>query len=210
MWAIGGEPAVGKSALAWQVTLDVALQNVPVLYYDFENGFQVLMDRTRSIFKGNLDRIREATNKVYIRESIRSLDSDLARLAPPALVVIDSIQKLPGSVEYRRSSLDRWIHRLEALKKRGYYVLLVSEISRGNYGSEAYIGAYKESGEIEYSADMGVHLLDGGGLGVNAVIVKNRHRPFRGPVALLQRKNDWYLKEVPVSGADAMEPQEID
>jgi hypothetical protein len=210
VWALGGEPGVGKSTLAWQIALDVANQGIPVLDYDFENGFAVLMDHTRDIFKGDLEKIREATKNIYVRDSIRSLDSDLARINPPALIVVDSIQKLPGSVEHRRTSLDRWIHRLEYLKKRGYTVLLVSEIGRAAYGSEAYIGAYKETGEIEYSADFGLQLLDSGNAGVDAHVVKNRHRPFKGHVAILQRQRAWYFKEIPTTPPDALEPQEID
>lgn len=212
VWAVGGEPGVGKSTLAWQIALDVGYMGVPAIVYDFENGFPVLMDHTREIFGGNLDKIREATKNIYVRDSIRSLDSDLARVSPPALVVVDSIQKLPGSVEHRRTSLDRWIHRLEYLKKRGYTVLLVSEIGRASYGSDAYIGAYKETGEIEYSADFGLQLLEGAQDTVEAHVVKNRHRPFKGPVAMLQRRRAWTFKEMETAQqmADALEPQEID
>lgn len=210
VWALGGEPGVGKSTLAWQIALDVGLLGTPVLVYDFENGFPVLMDHTREIFQGDMDKIREATKNVYVRDSIRSLDSDLSRLAPPALIVVDSIQKLPGSVEHRRTSLDRWIHRLEYLKKRGYTVLLVSEIGRAAYGNDAYIGAYKETGEIEYSADMGLQLIEGGQNSVEAHIVKNRHRPFKGAVALLQRRRAWVFSETGLAAGDELENREID
>lgn len=208
MWVIGGEPGVGKSTLAWQIALDVA-SRIPVIVYDFENGFPVLMDHTREIFSGDLARIRAATERVYYRDSIRSLDADLARVPAPALVVVDSIQKLPGSVEFRRSSLDRWIHRLEYLKKRGYTILVVSEIGRASYGHDAYIGAYKETGEIEYSADFALQLLDGSGGQVEAHIVKNRHRPKRGLAVMLQRRRAWLFNEVQLEHDGPLPTQEI-
>lgn len=207
MWVIGGEPGVGKSTIAWQIVLDAATR-IPVLVYDFENGFPVMMDHTREIFSGDLARIRVATERVYYRDSIRSLDADLARVPAPALIVVDSIQKLPGSVEFRRSSLDRWIHRLEYLKKRGYTLLVVSEIGRASYGHDAYIGAYKETGEIEYSADFALQLLDGSGGQVEAHIVKNRHRPKRGLAVMLQRKRAWLFNEVGLD-SDAIVSVEI-
>lgn len=208
MWVIGGEPGVGKSTLAWQIVLDAATR-MPVIMYDFENGFPVMMDHTREIFSGNLDHIRAATERVYYRDSIRSLDADLARVPAPALVVVDSIQKLPGSVEFRRSSLDRWIHRLEYLKKRGYTVLIVSEIGRAAYGHDAYIGAYKETGEIEYSADFALQLLAGAGDVVEAHIVKNRHRPKKGLGVMLQRKSAWLFREIGLETDGPLPSQEI-
>ena len=208
MWVVGGEPGVGKSTLAWQIALDAATR-MPVLVYDFENGFPVMMDHTREIYNGDLGSIRAATERVYYRDSIRGLDADLARVPAPALIVVDSIQKLPGSVEFRRSSLDRWIHRLEYLKKRGYSLLVVSEIGRASYGHDAYIGAYKETGEIEYSADFALQLLDGSGGQVEAHIVKNRHRPKRGLAVMLQRKRAWLFNEVELNYDGSLPTQVI-
>lgn len=195
MWAIAGEPGVGKSTLAWQLCMDIG-RHTKVLVYDFENGFPFLVERTSHIFRGDLGRIRAATANIYVRDSIRTLESDLGSVPPPALVVVDSVQKLPGSIEHRRTSLDRWVHRLEGLKKRGYSVLLVSEVGRANYERDAYIGAFKETGEIEYSVDLGLQLLPGSGDCVEAHIVKNRHRPNKGYIATLERTNGWRYREM--------------
>jgi hypothetical protein len=99
-------------------------------------------------------------------------------------------------MEYRRASLDKWIHRLEGLKKRGYHVILVSEVSRMQYGNEAYIGAFKETGEIEYSADLGIQLIPEAGELIGVNIVKNRHRPFKGFLGHIARHNSWMFHEV--------------
>jgi len=199
LWAIAGEPGVGKSALAWQIALDVA-PVIPTIYYDFENGFSVLMDHTRQIFQDDLDRLRRSTNRIYYRDSIRTLDADLMSVKAPALIVVDSVQKLPTNIMFHKSGLDKWVHRLEYLKKRGYYVLLVSEVPRSQYNSDAYIGAFKETGEIEYAADFGMQLLPipPSGEIVEAVIVKNRHRPYKGFVANMKRdpKRVWIWQEI--------------
>lgn len=195
VWVIGGGPGIGKSTLAWQIALDLG-RRLPIVYNDSENGFPVIMDRTRSIFQGNLGKIREATKRIFYCENARDLDRHLAVVEPPALIIIDSLQKLPSSVEYRRESLDRWIHRLEMLKKRGYHVLLVSEIPRSMYDNEPSIGAYKETGEIEYAADLGLQLLSDTDDGpVRAFIVKNRHHPKKGYVCSLQRVRSWWWEE---------------
>jgi len=195
MWAIAGEPGVGKSTFGWQVALDVG-RSIPVLYYDFENGFSVLMDRTRELYKGDLNRIRAVTANIFYRDSIRTLDTDLGGIPAPALVIVDSVQKLPASVLNRRQGLDAWVHRLEGLKRRGYYVLLISEVGRAQYSQDAYIGSFKETGEIEYSVDVGVQLLPVSSTAVETNIVKNRHKPHKGSAGFLERVNGWWFKEL--------------
>lgn len=195
LWALAGEPAVGKSTLAWQLSLDIAASGTGVLYFDFENGMPVLLDRTAHIFGGNVDRIREATRLLYVRDTIRTLDADLNRLPPPALVVVDSVQKLPSSSAHRREGLDGWVHRLEGLKRRGYLVLLVSEVPRSAYDAEPGIGDFKETGEIEYSADLGFRMLPAPDNGADLWIVKNRHRPYKGYAGALVREHDFLFRE---------------
>ncbi|AGF76636.1 replicative DNA helicase [Desulfocapsa sulfexigens DSM 10523] len=43
---VGGAPKSGKSTFLIQIATDMALRNIPVLYYDFENGRQKLYHRT--------------------------------------------------------------------------------------------------------------------------------------------------------------------
>ncbi len=43
---IGGAPKVGKSTFVIQIASEMALKNIPVLYYDFENGRQKIYQRT--------------------------------------------------------------------------------------------------------------------------------------------------------------------
>lgn len=194
MWAISGEPGIGKSALGWQLALDIA-REIPAVYYDQENGFAVMMDRTRVLFEGDVERIRNATERIFYRESIRTLDRDLAIVPPPAVILVDSVQKLPAATAHRRDSLDKWVHRLELLKKQGYHIVLISEVPRAQYGQEASIASYKETGEIEYSADFGMQLLPGPGNVVEVHVVKNRHRPFRGFLTHMGRVRDWWWRE---------------
>lgn len=204
MWAIAGEPGVGKSTMAAQIAIDVG-RHTPVIWYDFENGFSVLMDRMRGIFKGDLEKIRAASSKLFIRDGIRSLDADLRTVGSPALIIIDSVQSLPTYGDQRRIGLDRWIHRLDQLKKRGFSILLISEVSRSQYNQDPYIGAFKETGDIEYKADAGIQMIPAHGDDVELHIVKNRHRKHKGLACYLTRKNDWWFKEL-----SSNEPRELD
>lgn len=188
LWAVGGKSGVGKSTLGVQIAVEHIEQSIPVLYYDMENGESVLMYRIGKALNDDLARVRKATDKLYIRRSTRTLNADLAAVKPPALIVIDSLQKLPTKVDQRRTGLDHWLHRLESLKESGYSILMISELNG--------LGGFKETGEIEYTADFGFQLWPSRN-GVLVKVLKNRHRPQSGDLCTLERVNDWWFKEQP-------------
>lgn len=196
VWLVGGEPAAGKSTLALQVSLSIGRRR-PVLYYDFEQGTSVIKWHIHEALDGDRGKIQEATRQLYIRHSISSLESDLSMLQVPCLVVVDSIQKVASSITYRRESLESCVHKLEALKKYGHHVIMVSEKNRSHYG-EASMSGYKESGELEYAADTAFDMLkpveDDGGT-TDLFITKNRHYPKKGYIATLHRQNSWWFLE---------------
>jgi hypothetical protein len=76
------------------------------------------------------------------------------------LIVIDSLQKLPGSLEDRRATIDGWIRFLERLRlDLDAAILVISEIKRNGKGEyQAHESAFKESGLIEYAADLAMTL----------------------------------------------------
>lgn len=194
LWLIGGLPAIGKSTLAEQISIDLG-QVVPVLYYDFENGKRIMLYRLVQNF--GLDKVRKLGRQFYIRDSIRTLTRDLGYVKPPALIVIDSIQKIATKGDDRRVGLDAWIHRFEELKQEGYCVILVSEIPREKYTGEPRLDMFKESGALEYAADTAVALTEKKPF-VQAHVVKNRHYPKTGPLTLLERRKPFWFSEVDV------------
>jgi hypothetical protein len=196
VWLIGGEPAAGKSTLALQISLSVGRRR-PVLYYDFEQGSSVIKWHVHKALGGDKHKIEEATRQLYIRHSMASLESDLDMLDCPCLVVVDSVQKVASSVTYRRESLEQWVHKLEALKKYGHHIILVSEKNRGTYGNASLQG-YKETGELEYAADTAFDMLkpdEEDGSRTDLHITKNRHYPKRGFITTLKRQNSWWFVE---------------
>lgn len=198
---LSGEPAVGKSTFSWQAALDVSAQGTPVLYYDLDNGMATLLDRTRQMLGNNLDAIRAATARIYLRDSVRTLESDLLHVPAPALVVVDIFQDLPTPSEFERQGLARWIHRLKALRGRGYHILVVSEVARAYYGGNVALAAYKGSGEIEYSADLGLQMVPTSA-GAEVHIVKNRHGPLKGVCGRFTRARGFVWQEAPDPAAN--------
>lgn len=182
---VSGEPAVGKSDLALQSSLE-AQRHMPVVYYDIDNGLPTVLEKIKRMLGDDIGRIKDKTKNLYFRESIRTLDADLVHIKPPALVVVDIFQALPTPSEFERQGLAQWIRRLSALRSRGYVVLVVSEVNRNGYGNPS-MGALKGSGEIEYAADLAFQLVPTTE-GASVKVIKNRHGAFKGDCVSLVRK----------------------
>lgn len=80
------------------------------------------------------------------------------------LVVVDSLHKLPfKDLSERRTGIDEWLRHMESIRdEQNVAFLVVSELSRGaqgSYSGKPDLASFKESGDIEYSADNAMILL---------------------------------------------------
>jgi replicative DNA helicase len=106
------------------------------------SSFRVISDRalTPDIMRRHIDFIKHETRR-----------DDL-------LVVVDSLHKLPfKELSERRTGIDAWLRHFEAIRdEQQACFLIISELSRGKgggYGERPDLSSFKESGDIEYSAD---------------------------------------------------------
>lgn len=185
---LGGPPKAGKSCFFMQISSEVARGNVPVIYYDFENGRQKIYSRTlvrlsnlsdKKMRSGALE--PEETEQLQkAHEAFKTLLSHFKvvndrQLSPDTmrrhidfikhetrqddlLVVVDSLHKLPfKDLSERRTGIDSWLRQFEAIRdEQQVCFLVISELSRGKgggYGEKPDLSSFKESGDIEYSAD---------------------------------------------------------
>lgn len=195
MWVVGGETGVGKSTFALQLAFQTALAKIPVLYYDAENGEDVLVNHIMTAY-GPAGNVQAATSRLYVRSTMRTLETDVGGFGGPTLIIVDSAQKFGyelGGKSYR-DAINSLIRRLEILKRAGHGVVLLSEISRASYGQVSNAG-YAETRELEFSADTALQLVAQDGE-VEVHVTKNRHRPRRGLVSVLRRERSWSFVEV--------------
>jgi replicative DNA helicase len=80
------------------------------------------------------------------------------------LIVVDSLHKLPfKDLTERRTGIDSWLRQFEAIRdEHRACFLVISELSRGKgggYGEKPDLSSFKESGDIEYSADNALILM---------------------------------------------------
>jgi len=120
-------------------------EKVKTAHLDFKNMlhyFRVVTDRKLSpeVMMRQIDFLQHETNRERI------------------LVVVDSLHKLPfKSLTERRAGIDEWLRHMEAIRdEQNVSFLVISELSRGeggHYSEKPDLGSFKESGDIEYSAD---------------------------------------------------------
>lgn len=104
--------------------------------------WRVLNDRkiTPELMRKHIEFIRHETRSEY------------------TVVVIDSLHKLPfHQFSEQRTGIDAWLRQMESMRDElKVSFLVISELSRGagdSYEHTPHLGAFKGSGDIEYSAD---------------------------------------------------------
>lgn len=200
---LGAGPGVGKSTFCLNVATHVArdIEGAAILHCDVENGRNLILLRLLSNLYGlTIEQLRGKRRlegemwRADLEEKLHGyhLVTDYSLIRPEiierqvqqigadkTLVVLDSLQKLPPLEKQRRDSIDRWLRELEQLKQdSSITVLLVSELSRGEGGinyKKPSLGSFKESGDIEYSADQALQYTETQAPGQIALhCVKNR------------------------------------
>jgi KaiC/GvpD/RAD55 family RecA-like ATPase len=168
-----GEPKIGKSTFALQISVSAAKAGVGVLYFDTENGTVNLGKRIvcatynveekmiteEDVIAWDISRLGTLAivddRRMMMGAGITSLVDKIRTRAPgKVLCIFDSLQKLPHDLGDRRAGIDFWLRFFEQLKKQEVGILLVSEVNRAGYNRQQGMQAGKESGDIEYSADV--------------------------------------------------------
>jgi replicative DNA helicase len=118
------------------------------------------LERARAGFRDMLSFFRVITDRKLSPE-IMSRQIDFLQhetRQDKTLVVVDSLHKLPfKNLSERRTGIDEWLRHMESIRDdQGVAFLVISELSRGQsgrYDEKPDLSLFKESGDIEYSAD---------------------------------------------------------
>ena len=126
---IGGDPGIGKSTLLLQAAAKLALRGLGVAYVSGEEAADQVRLRARRLGLG------DAPVQLAAATSVRDILTTLGEGAPPALLVIDSIQTMhsdliegaPGTVSQVRAAAGELIR---FAKERGTAVVLVGHVTK--------------------------------------------------------------------------------
>jgi DNA repair protein RadA/Sms len=126
---IGGDPGIGKSTLLLQSAASIASRGQPVAYISGEEAADQVRLRARRLGLG------QAPVKLAAATSVRDILTTLGEQAPPALLIIDSIQTMhsdliegaPGTVSQVRASAGELIRYA---KESGAALVLVGHVTK--------------------------------------------------------------------------------
>lgn len=126
---LGGDPGIGKSTLLLQAAANLALRGLSVAYISGEEAVDQVRLRARRLGLG------DAPVQLAAATSVRDILTTLSSGAPPALLVIDSIQTMhsdliegaPGTVSQVRASAQELIRYA---KERGTALMLVGHVTK--------------------------------------------------------------------------------
>lgn len=93
---------------------------------------------------------------------LERLQKICAKLAKPPIVCIDYLQLLAAGNENTKSALDEILHKIFSFRRKtNATFIVISSLNRANYHTEISFESFKETGSIEYSADViwGLQLL---------------------------------------------------
>jgi DNA repair protein RadA/Sms len=126
---LGGDPGIGKSTLLLQAAANLARRGLSVAYISGEEAVDQVRLRARRLGLG------DAPVQLAAATSVRDILTTLSSGAPPALLVIDSIQTMhsdliegaPGTVSQVRASAQELIRYA---KERGTALMLVGHVTK--------------------------------------------------------------------------------
>ena len=126
---LGGDPGIGKSTLLLQAAANLARRGLSVAYISGEEAVDQVRLRARRLGLG------DAPVQLAAATSVRDILTTMSKGAPPALLVIDSIQTMhsdliegaPGTVSQVRASAQELIR---FAKDRGSALMLVGHVTK--------------------------------------------------------------------------------
>ena len=90
-----------------------------------------------------------------LNELLPSLERFCASLDKPPVIAIDYLQRMPFPERERRDGISNNVRRLKDFQlKTNSTIIALSSLNRDNYSMPVSFESFKETGEIEYSADV--------------------------------------------------------
>ena len=177
MYVIGGLPGIGKTTFVWQMLEQLALNGETCIYCGYEMSKLELFSKTfsRRLFSQGKKELTSADirrgkfdkSDKKVCELLNSLDNDPSDLRILELEnenADDLIEKLknicanlefPPIIAIDYCGIDYTVKKFKDFqRKTGTTFIVISSFNRQNYSNSVNFKSFKESGGIEYAADV--------------------------------------------------------
>ena len=178
LYVIGATPAAGKTTFCWQLLEQLAEREEDCIYCSYEMSKLELFlkdkqtsltaaDIRRGSWSAQLDCVinevaNSKTNLQVLELQDESIDELLIRLKPLCLdkqkapvICLDYLQIVPSSKESTKLGVDDSVRKLKKFQRdTNSTFIVISSFNRANYTQSVSFESFKESGNIEYTADV--------------------------------------------------------
>jgi len=211
LMVIAGRPSVGKSSLGLSMLAEMAL-SFPVGLISFEMALFQIGKRLSEMY--SFDKLNAINSNfvacspsAFTLNEVRKAMREAVDKSGAKVIMVDYLQlmEMRGRSESRRIEITNIIRGLKELAKEFLVGLIViSSLARGEGGEDTrpYMGMLKESGDIEYCADVVLFLYHKKGEQITELIIdKNRFGKAKKIVPLV-----WLEERVMYGSHSWMEP----
>ena len=183
LYILGGRPGVGKTTFLDQIAYELSAYT-SVFFISYEQNrlhfaakqiarlahLMGLSIKSNDILKGNVpQKIIEVMNcycnsnrNIYIYSDSPSIEEIQRRVeqfeydtGTSPIIIVDFIQKVPSLKNNIKDAVDETVSKLQYFTSDGKRTsILVSSFNRASYYSPVTIDSFRESGNIEYAADV--------------------------------------------------------
>jgi replicative DNA helicase len=173
IYLLGGCPGIGKTSAMLQFIDSFAEQGNTVLFFSLEQvecdltikSINRLMHKNSiseqeaiEIYSSFADNIITATaeGSVAVEDLVKSVEEVINTTNRKPIVFVDYLQLLHTNKPLqKREEIEEVSHQLVALsKKHGLTIFVISSLNRTNYLAPIDYESFKESGSLEYDADV--------------------------------------------------------
>lgn len=127
--------------------------------YEHGNAYRTVI---KNFFEQPIPLFIWELDDLNIDSLLERLQNICAKLEKPPIVCIDYLQLLAAGNENTKSALDDILHKIFSFRRNtNSTFIVISSLNRANYHTEISFESFKETGSIEYSADViwGLQLL---------------------------------------------------
>lgn len=173
VYLIGGLPSIGKTSFILQLSDTMASDGHDILFFSFEQSEYDLTEKSLNRIKNQYghtdssviacyslfaDKITTITSSscVYVEDVVEMIEDHIAKTGKKPIVFIDYLQLLQTKSNLgKRESTEDVSHKIVNIAKRHKLtVFVISSFNRANYMSPIDMESFKESGSLEYDADV--------------------------------------------------------